>query len=200
MGNGTVGVQGNVANMDDLENLYKTTAEKFGKIDVLVVNAGGGTIAPIDQVDEASFDEMSNTNFKGAFFTVQKALPHLNDGASIVLVASIAAKKGFPAFSVYSATKAAVRSLARTLTADLLPRGIRVNVISPGPVDTPIMHRTGLPEEKVEEMKEGFVQMVPMKRVGTTSEIAKAALFLATSDSSFIAGEELTVDGGLANL
>ena len=193
-------VQADISKMSEIDNLYKSVAEKFGKIDILVVNAGGGKFQPIDQVDEATFDSMVDINFKGAFFTIQKALPHLNGGASIVLIASIAERMGVPAFSVCSATKAALRALARTLSADLLPRGIRVNVVSPGPIETPIFGRLGLPDDQIDGAKEQFKQMVPLKRMGTSEEVAKAALFLASSDSSFVVGEEIQVDGGMANL
>ena len=200
LGENVLVVQADVANLADIEALYKQTSERFGKIDSLVVNAGVAVFQPVDQVDEATFDKIVNINFKGAYFTIQKALPYLNDGASIVLISSIAQSKGIANTSVYSATKAALRSLARTLTADLLPRGIRVNVISPGPIETPIFGKLGLPPESVDQAKESFTQMVPMKRMGTSEEVAKAALFLASRDSSFIAGEEIQVDGGMANL
>ncbi len=199
LGENFLAVQGDLTKIDDIEKLYKETSEKFGNVDVLVVNAGVVKTEPLEAVDEASFDNMSNINFKGAFFTVQKALPHLNNGASVILVASIAQSKGFAGMSVYSATKAALRSLARTFSAELVGRGIRVNCISPGPIDTPIFDKSW-PEEQVSEMKEGFKQMVPLKRMGLASEVAHAALFLASSDSSFILGEEIQVDGGMANL
>ena len=200
LGNDVLVVQADVANIADLDALYKKTSERFGKIDSLIVNAGIAVFQPIDQVDEATFDKISNINFKGAYFTIQKALPYLNDGASIVLISSIAQSKGIANTSVYSATKAALRSLAKTLTADLLPRGIRVNVVSPGPIDTPIFGKLGIPPEALDQTLEGFTQMVPMKRMGTSDEVAKAVLFLASRDSSFIAGEEIQVDGGMANL
>lgn len=199
LGENFLAVQGDVTKMNDIDKLYKETAEKFGKVDVLVVNAGIVKIEPLEAVDEASFDNTNDINFKGAFFTVQKALSHLNDGASVILVASIAQSKGFAGMSVYSATKAALRSLARTFSAELVGRGIRVNCISPGPIDTPIFDKS-LPKEQVNEMREGFKQMVPLKRMGSSSEVARAALFLASSDSSFILGEEIQVDGGMANL
>ena len=143
---------------------------------------------------------MVNINFKGLFFNVQKALPLLNEGASVILTTSIADQKGFPDTSVYSATKAAVRSLARTLSAELADKKIRVNAIAPGPIDTPIFEKLGAPEEAVEEIKGGFESMVPMKRMGSPDEIAGAALFLASDDSSFVLGVELVVDGGMAQL
>ena len=200
LGRDVLVIQADVANMTDIESLYKSTMERFGKIDSLVVNAGVALFGPVDQVDEKTFDTMVNINFKGAFFTIQKALSYLNDGASIVLISSIAQSKGVATTSVYSATKAALRSLAKTLSADLLPRRIRVNVVSPGPIETPIFGKLGLPAEAVEPAKESFTQMVPMKRMGTSEEVAKAVLFLASRDSSFITGEEIQVDGGMANL
>jgi len=200
LGRDVLVIQADVTNMADIESLYKSTMERFGKIDSLVVNAGVALFEPVDQVDEKTFDTMVNINFKGAFFTIQKALSYLNDGASIVLISSIAQSKGVATTSVYSATKAALRSLAKTLSADLLPRRIRVNVVSPGPIETPIFGKLGLPAEALEQAKEGFTQMVPMKRMGTSNEVAKAALFLSSRDSSFITGEEIQVDGGMANL
>ncbi len=193
-------VQSDVTKMDDLDKLYNSTKEKYGKIDVLVVNSGVATFAPVDYVDEAQFDDMMNINFKGTYFTIQKALPHMNDGGSIILISSIAQSLGVANTSVYAATKAAVRSLARTLSADLLPRKIRVNVISPGPIETPIFGKLGMPEDQIDGAKEGFRQMVPLKRFGTPAEIAKAAVFFASDDSSYVLGEEIQVDGGMANL
>jgi NAD(P)-dependent dehydrogenase (short-subunit alcohol dehydrogenase family) len=155
---------------------------------------------PVDSVDEATFDEMVNVNFKGLFFNVQHALPVLNDNASIILTTTMADQKGYPGTSVYSATKAAVRSLARTLSAELVGRGIRVNAVSPGPIETPIFGKLGVPEERIPETKEGFRNVVPMKRFGSADEVAKPALFLASDDSSFVLGVELMVDGGTAQL
>ena len=200
IGNGALTVQGDVTNHGDLARLYKLTEEKFGKVDILVANAGMGRLVPVEATDEKLFDEISDINFKGLYFTVQKALPHLNDGASIVLVSSIANQKGFPNFSVYSATKAAVRSLARSFSAELLTRGIRTNVLSPGPIETPIYGKLGLSEGEAEEMGRTFQDMNPMKRFGTPEEMAKAALFLASSDSSYVAGAELIADGGFTQI
>jgi len=200
LGDNTLAVQTDVANLADLDGLYEQTEERFGKIDVLVVNAGIAKFAPVNLADEAHFDAMFDINVKGAYFTVQKALPYLNDGASIILIASNAAGRGFAGASVYSATKAAVRSLARSFSADLLERGIRVNVISPGPIETPIFDRLGLPKEEASATKDAFASMVPLKRLGTPSEVAKTTAFLASSDSSFIVGQEILVDGGMNNL
>ena len=200
IGNGTLAVRGDVAKLADLDQLYQQTAARFGKIDILIANAGIGLFTPIDSTTEEQFDQLSNINFKGAFFTVQKAGPYLNDGASVVLVSSAANQMGFADFSVYSATKAAVRSLARSLSAALLPRGIRVNVLSPGPIETPIFDRLSLPEEAKQELGKSFVEQNPMKRFGSSEEMAKAALFLASSDSSYVVGAELVADGGMSQL
>ena len=200
IGNGTLGVQGDVTRLDDLDRLYQETVARFGKIDILVANAGIARPAPLDLTDEALFDLTSDINFKGAFFTVQKAVPHLNDGASIILVTSAGNVKGLPNFSVYVATKAAVRSLARSFSAELLPRGIRVNALSPGPIETPIFGRMGLPEEAMEGIAAKMTEMLPIKRFGKPEEMAKAALFLASSDSSYVVGSELVADGGMSQL
>lgn len=156
--------------------------------------------APIDAVDEEHFDYHFNINVKGAYFTIQKALPHLNDGATIVLIASAVTQIGMANTSVYSATKAALRSLARTLSTELLPRGIRVNTLSPGPIDTPLFGKVGLSQEQIEEFGAGLLEQHPMKRFGSPAEMAKAALFLASDDSSYVAGVELFADGGMSQL
>ena len=201
LGKDSLVIQGDITKMADIENLYDQTESKFGKIDVLVVNAGGGSVVPFSLVEESIFDDGVDLNFKGTFFTIQKALPHLNDNASIIIVSSVAHRLGFPGMSVYGATKAAIRSLARTISAELLPeRGIRVNVVSPGPIETPIYNRMGIPEDQVDGMKESFKSLIPLKRFGTTEEIAKTVLFLASSESSFIVGEDISVDGGIVNL
>lgn len=193
-------VQGDVTNMGDIDNLYTRTEKELGKIDVLVVNAGIAKVSPVADTTEAFFDQTSDINFKGAFFTVQKALPFLNDGASVILVASIVNVKGFPGFSVYSATKAALRSLGRSFAAELAPRNIRVNTLSPGPIETPIYDRMGLPQETLDGFAESMTAQVPLKRFGKVEEMAKAALFLASDDSSYIVGAELNADGGLAQV
>ncbi len=204
LGPGFIAVRGDVTKADDLERLYAQTAERFGKADILVANAGGavgpGTLGSVAEVDEASYDSMADLNLKSVFFTVQKALPYLNDGASIILVGSIASNKGFAGMSVYSACKAGVRSFARTFSADLMDRGIRVNVLSPGPVDTPVFDKFGLPEGQSQQAKKQFEEMVPLKRLGNPAEMGKVAVFLASSDSSFLLGEEISADGGIAHL
>lgn len=193
-------VQGDVSKLADLERLYAETVAKHGKVDVLVANAGVAQFAPLEGSDEAHFDQLSDINFKGAFFTVQKAQPHLNDGASVILTSSAVNQMGMPNTSVYSATKAAVRSLARTLSAELVGRGIRVNVLSPGPIETPIFGKLGLPQEALDGFAADMTEQVPLKRFGQPEEMASAALFLASEDSSYVVGIDLVADGGISQL
>lgn len=193
-------VQGDVAKLEDLDRLYQVVKEKFGRIDILFANAGVAALAPLGSVTEEHFDREFNVNVKGLFFTVQKALPLLKDGSSIILNASIAGYKGTGAFSVYSATKAAVRSFARTWTTDLKDRKIRVNAISPGPIKTPIFAKMGIGQEQAAQFVEGISAQIPLGRMGESEEIASAVLFLASNESSFVTGVELTVDGGLAQV
>lgn len=200
LGDAAIGVQGDVLRLADLDRLYESVRTRLGRIDVLFVNAGVVQMRPIEHVDEAHFDQMFGVNIRGAYFTIQKALPLFNDGGAIILNTSIANRTGNATFSVYSATKAALRSLARTLSAELADRRIRVNAISPGPVETPIFDRLGIPEESLNDLAAGFRERVPMKRFGSAEEIANAALFLATADSSFVLGHELVVDGGMSQL
>jgi NAD(P)-dependent dehydrogenase (short-subunit alcohol dehydrogenase family) len=189
IGINVTGVQGDVANLADLDRLYEIVAEK-GKIDVVFANAGVAEFSPMGKITEEHFDKLFDINVKGTLFTVQKALPLLNDGGSIVLNASVASLKGTAAFGVYGATKAALRSFVRTWTVDLKDRHIRSNVVSPGPTDTPVID--GQPADAIARI----VSTIPMGRMGNADEIAKAALFLASDDSSFITGIELFVDGG----
>src|SRR5580692_10552808 len=200
IGKNATGVQGDVSNLADLDRLYEVVKQKHGHIDVLFANAGGGEFAPLGQITEAHFDKTFNINVKGLLFTVQKALPLMPDGASIILNASIVSIKGLPAFSVYSATKAAVRSFARSWTVDLKDRKIRVNVVSPGPIETPAIDRLGQTVGDTAQLKAGLISGVPMGRMGTSDEIAKAVSFLASDDASFITGIELFVDGGMAQI
>ena len=193
-------VQGDVSNLPDLDRLYDTIRQKAGRLDVLFANAGGGEFAPLGEITEAHYDKWFGINVKGLLFTVQKALPLMPDGSSIILNASIVASKGMPAFSVYSATKAAVRSFARTWTTDLKDRKIRVNTLSPGPIDTPILSGLASTEEELQQLKSNLAAQVPLARMGTSDEIAKVALFLASDDSSFVTGVELYVDGGMAQV
>ncbi|GJL55926.1 MAG: oxidoreductase [Nitrospirales bacterium] len=200
IGGTSVGFVSDAGNMNDIHTLYANIHKDIGKIDVLFLNAGVATFGPFMSMDEATFDHMVNVNFKGLFFNVQQALPLLNEGASVIFNTSIADQKGFPATNVYAATKAAVRSLARTLAGELYEHKIRVNALAPGPIDTPIFEKIGMPKDAVGGVKEGFAQENPMKRMGTSEEIAKAALFLASDDSSYIMGVDLTVDGGMTQL
>jgi NAD(P)-dependent dehydrogenase (short-subunit alcohol dehydrogenase family) len=199
-GNNISGVQGDVSNMADLDRLYATVKEQKGRIDILFANAGVGEFVPLGAITEAHFDKTFGINVKGILFTVQKALPLFQEGGSIILNASIAASKGFEASSVYSASKAAVRSFARTWTVDLKHRKIRVNTISPGPIDTPIFDSVAQTEEEINQIKANLVAAVPIGRMGSPDEIAKAVSFLASDDSSYITGIELCVDGGMAQI
>jgi NAD(P)-dependent dehydrogenase (short-subunit alcohol dehydrogenase family) len=200
IGKNVTGVQGDVSNLADLDRLYATVKEQKGKIDVLFANAGAGELAPLGSITEEQFDKIFGINVRGLLFSVQKALPLFQDGGSIILNASIASIKGMPGFGVYSASKAAVRSFARCWTVDLKDRKIRVNTLSPGPIDTPILSVLASTEEELKEVKANLAAQVPMGRMGTSDEIAKVALFLASDDSSFVTGIELYVDGGMAQI
>ena len=194
IGRNVTGVQGDASNLDDLDRLYETVKKEKGKIDVLFASAGMGELAKLGEITPEQFDNTFNLNVRGTLFTVQKALPLFNDGGSIFMNGSIATIKGFPAFSVYSASKAAVRSFARTWLVDLKERKIRVNVLSPGTIDTPILDPLG------PDAKKYFASLIPRGEIGRPEEIATAALFLASSDSSFVNGIELFVDGGVAQI
>ena len=200
IGGKTLAVNGDVTKPADLDRLMEQVQNEMGAIDILVANAGVAQFLPLEDIDEAHFDHQFGINVKGTLFTVQKALPLLNPGASVILMASAAAAKGFPGTIVYSATKAALRSLARTLSTELLPRNIRVNVISPGPITTPIFEKLGAPAEELEAVKQGFSDMVPLKRFGDPEEVAGVASFLASSDASYIVGADIATDGGLTQL
>jgi len=197
--NNVTAVQGDVSNLADLDRLYATVKEQKAQINVLFANAGTVGAAPLGEISEEQFDKTFGINVKGLLFTVQKALPLFQDGGSIILNASVAASKGIEATSVYSATKAAIRSFARTWTADLKQRKIRVNAISPGRIDTPIFNGV-LNEEQINQFNAAIVANVPLGRMGNPDEVAKAASFLASDDSSYITGTELSVDGGLAQI
>jgi NAD(P)-dependent dehydrogenase (short-subunit alcohol dehydrogenase family) len=200
--NNVAGVQGDVSNLADLDRLYAAVKEKKGRIDILFANAGIIEPAPLGSITESHFDKIFNINVKGLLFSVQKALPLFQDGdgGSIILTASVAGSKGFEASTVYSATKAAIRSFARSWTVDLKHRKIRVNAISPGYIDTPIFNSTGQSEEQIEQLKTNLVSAVPMGRMGSPDEVAKAVSFLASDDSSYVTGIELFVDGGMAQI
>ncbi|MBN4097935.1 SDR family oxidoreductase [Methylobacterium sp. OT2] len=201
IGGAIEGFVSDIANLGDLERLRAHIAERHGRIDVIFANAGGGTLGAFGTISEADFDRSVTTNLKGTFFTVQTLLPLVVDGGSIILNGSIAASLGMPAFTVYSATKAAIRSFARTWTTDLSDRRIRVNTLAPGTILTPILsEQAGLSDEQVEGFLEKFAAETPLGRNGDPSEIASVATFLASSESSFITGVELQVDGGYAQV
>ncbi|MFJ5221019.1 SDR family NAD(P)-dependent oxidoreductase [Streptomyces sp. NPDC088354] len=196
IGHHATGVRGDVADLADLDRLYAAVAEQNRRIDVLYANAGGGEFATLEQVTEKHFDQTFGINAKGMLFTVQKALPLLNDGASIILTSSNAGTLGNEAFGVYAASKAAVRSFARTWAAELKGRSIRVNTVSPGTIDTPGIDGLAPDQEQADQLKSFMAGTIPMGRIGRPEEVAAAVLFLASDQSSFVTGIELFVDGG----
>lgn len=200
IGSNAIGIQADAGNLADLDRLYAQIKQQHGRIDILFANAGIGEVGTIDKVTEEQFDKIFATNAKGVFFTVQKAIPLIPDGGTIVLNASIVSIKGMPGFGVYSATKAAVRSFARTWTNELKDRQIRVNVVSPGPIETPGVDGLAPNEEQAKKLKAGLTSQVPLGRMGDPDEIAKTVVFLASDDSSFVAGIELFVDGGMVQV
>jgi NAD(P)-dependent dehydrogenase (short-subunit alcohol dehydrogenase family) len=200
LGKDALAVQADVAKLGEIDRLFAAVSEKFGKIDVLFVNAGVAKFVPLNAVTEEHFDEIFDIDAKGAYFTIQKALPYLNDGASIILNTSVAGQKGLANGTVYSATKAALRSFARSVAAELVGRNIRVNAVAPGPIETPIFGRTGLSKEQIDEFAKSIVSMVPMKRLGKPEEVAAVVAFLASPDASYITGVEINVDGGMGQL
>jgi NAD(P)-dependent dehydrogenase (short-subunit alcohol dehydrogenase family) len=200
LGDGALAVRSDVSKLDDLDKLFETVVKKLGRIDVLFVNAGIARFAPVAETTERLYDETFNINVKGAFFTIQKAISHLNDNASIILNSSFVNQAGLPSTSVYAASKAALRSFARSVSAELVGRGIRVNVVSPGPISTPIYGKLGFSKEVLEAFAAQIVAQVPMKRFGAPEEVANAVLFLASKDSSYITGVEVNVDGGIGQV
>jgi len=201
IGREVTGIRGDVSKLDDLDALFAALQTQKGRLDIIFANAGTGGFAPLSQITEEHFDNQFNVNVKGMLFTVQKALPLMRPGGSIVLNASIVSITGSPAFSVYSASKAAVRSFARTWCVDLKDRGIRVNAISPGIVPTPGYHTSlGMTQEQVDQYVQSSIGAIPSGRAGTPDEIANAVAFLASDESSYINGIELFVDGGLAQI
>jgi NAD(P)-dependent dehydrogenase (short-subunit alcohol dehydrogenase family) len=203
LGGDFIGIKGDVTNRNDLDNLFKSTADQFGNIDVLVVNAGGVVdgmpMAGINEMTEENYDSYMDLNLKSAYFTVQRSLPYLNDGASIIMIGSSAAHRAAPGMSIYGAAKAAVISLAKGLSLDLLSRRIRVNALSPGSIDTPVFGKL-VPEEHMDQVKQLWIDITPVGRQGLPSDIGKAAVFLASDDSAFIVGTEILSDGGMTNI
>ena len=201
LGPGALGVRGDVSSLSDLDRLYATIREKFGRLDVLFANAGGGAFAPLGEITEEHFDKYFGINVKGTLFTVQKALPLMAAGGSIVINGSMVSIKGMPGFGVYAATKAALRSFARTWAVDLRGKNIRVNVVSPGTVVTPgYKNELGMNDEQIKEFEARAAATTPLGRSGTPDEIAKAVVFLASDDSSYMTGADLFVDGGAAQI
>lgn len=197
---GTLAIQADVSHIKDIERGFDQIKTNLGKVDALFVNAGIAKFSPFEQVTESFFDETININIKGAFFTIQKAVPLMPPGSAVVINASINAHMGMPNSSVYGATKAAVINLAKTLSSDLLDKGIRVNAVSPGPISTPILARMGMPSEQLQQTKEWIQSQVPLKRFGAPEDIAQAVLFLTSTESQYVLGTELIVDGGMATL
>jgi NAD(P)-dependent dehydrogenase (short-subunit alcohol dehydrogenase family) len=201
IGQSAIGIQGDVSRLGDIDKVYRTIREQKGKLDILFANAGVGEFAPLGQITEEHFDKQFDVNVKGTLFTVQGALPLMSSGSAIVLNASMVSIKGRPAFSVYSATKAALRSFARNWAVDLKGNGIRVNAVSPGVVPTPGYHTSlGLTQQQVDDYIQSVTPAIPLGRTGTPDEIAKAVAFLASDESSYITGSELFVDGGQAQI
>lgn len=200
IGEGTLAIQSDAGKVAEIEAAMRKIKERFGRIDALFVNAGVGKFVPLEQVTEEFFDEAVNINMKGVLFTVQKAVPLMPKDSAIVLNASINAHLGMPGTTVYGATKAAVINMAKTLSADLLEKGIRVNAVSPGPITSALLERDGLSQEKLQGTKDWIQSQVPIKRFGTPEEIAAAVLYLTAPESAFVVGAELIVDGGMATL
>ncbi len=199
LGDDFIAMNADVTNLADLERVFAETARKFGKIDVLVANAGAGTTGTVADTSEADYDKLMDLNLKSVYFTVNKALPFMNDGGSIILIGSNAAHRAYPSFGLYGAAKAAVIFLAKAFSNDLLDRKIRANVITPGTTDTPAFDKF-VPAEQIEAVKQHFAGVMPIGRIGQPSDIGKTAVFLASDDSSFMLGAELLVDGGMTYL
>ena len=200
IGRNVTAVQGDVSNLADLDRLYAQVAKEKGRVDIVFANAGLGIPAPFIQITEQDYDQVFNVNLRGLFFTVQKAMPLMPDGGVVLLCGSTASQAGIPGFTTYSATKAGIRSFARTWTMELKDRKIRVNVISPGPIDTPIWNTSNLPQEAVEQTRKEIVSLVPAGEMGRAEDVAKAASFLASDEARFIRGIELFVDGGMSSV
>lgn len=193
-------VLADVSKPEDNVNLIKEATNKYGNIDILYLNAGIAPVSAITDITENHYNDIFNINVKGPVLAVKEALPHINDGGSILFTSSIVNQKGFDGFGVYSASKGAVRSFARVLTSEVKSRGIRVNSIAPGPIETPIFGKMGLPQDVLDGLGKGFGEQVPLGRFGSSDEIANTALFLASDDASYINGIEIEVDGGLSQI
>lgn len=193
IGSNCIAVEADIKSVKQIESLFKTVSEEFSHLDIVVANAGIANPVPLDSANEELFDEIVETNFKGTFFTVQKSLPYLKQGASIILISSAVGHLGVPGLSIYGATKAAIRALARSFSAELIDQKVRVNTLSPGPVDTPIFTKMGMPTE---ELAAHIESDIPLKRMGKPEEIGQTAVFLASAASEYMVGSELVVDGG----
>ena len=200
LGSNSFAVQGDVCKLSDLDKLFSETKSKFGGIDVLFVNAAQAKLAPIAETTEAFFEEMMNINFKGAYFSLQRAIPYLNNNASVIITTSWLNSIGFGGSSLLGASKAALRSVVRVASAELVGKGIRVNAVSPGAIETPLWGKIGLPDKVLKAAGEAISNQIPVRRWGKPEEIAKTVLFLASDDSSYIVGSELAVDGGLRQI
>jgi len=200
LGEQVLAVQGDASDLADVDRLIATVGAKFGRIDVLYLNAGIATFAPVDAQSVDAYRQLFDVNVFGPYFTVQKALPLLNEGASVLFTTSVVNEKGMLGASAYAATKAALRSIVRVLANELAGRGIRVNAVSPGPIETPIFSKTGMTEAELDGFAQQIVAGVPLGRFGQASEVANAALFLASTESAFVTGTELSVDGGFAQV
>ncbi len=197
LGNDSLVLQSDASKLDDIERTMQKIQSQFGQLDILMINAGLSQPLPFEQINEAQFDAINATNFKGAFFTIQKALPLFSPKASVIITTSISNQRGSPNFSVYAACKAAQRSLVQTLSMELIQRGIRINAVSPGPINTlNFGKRWGWSEETIHNVRENFIRKSPMNRFGEPEEVANVALFLASDDSSYVVGTEIVVDGG----
>lgn len=198
---GALGIVCDQASLPQIDRLVTQTGNALGKIDILVINAGVFSVAPFEAVTENMYDSLMNVNLKGCFFTLQKFLPLLNDGASVVFMSALGAYNGgAPGASVYNATRAALNSLTRTIAFELSPRKIRVNAICPGPIDTPIFSKTGLPETVVQQIRGAIEQKIPLKRWGTPEDVAKLVSFISSDDASFITASEYIIDGGFGHI
>ena len=200
IGNGAKGYQANASNLSEVQNLANQIKEDYGRVDVLFVNAGLGKFAPLEYVDEAHYDEQFNILVKGSYFTVKHLVPLMPEGSQIIFNTSVVTQIGMPGASVYSAAKAAVQSLTKTLAAELIGKGIRVNAVSPGPIQTNFFNETGMDEAQIEGFASSVLQQVPVGRFGNPTEVAKVVSFLASEDSSFIVGTEVPVDGGMTQV